>query len=327
MQSFSHETVLLKQTVESIHPHSEGQYIDCTVGGGGHTGEILKQSAPSGRVLGFDKDPVALQHVTETLHDYGTRLTLVHSDFRQIRQAAIDNGFAEVDGIVFDLGVSSPQFDVGDRGFSYRYDAPLDMRMNQTVGQTAAELIQTASEEELSQIFFEYGEERFSRAIARRIVRERENTAIATTGALAELVKEAIPVRYRRSGPHPARRVFQAIRIAVNDELGALAEGLDGAFDLLRIGGRLAVITFHSLEDRIVKQRFAEWSKGCVCPPDFPVCVCGREPLAATVTRKPVVASEEEVAVNPRARSAKLRIVERVRRESDGGGNIQGGNE
>ncbi|SFU57892.1 16S rRNA (cytosine(1402)-N(4))-methyltransferase RsmH [Alicyclobacillus macrosporangiidus] len=312
MSSFVHVSVLLEETVDGLAPRGGGRYVDCTLGGGGHAQRILDASAPSGRLLALDQDETAIAHAGERLRPYGDRVILVRENFRYVRRCVEEARFGLVDGVVFDLGVSSPQFDEAERGFSYRWDAVLDMRMDRRQALTAADLVNGASEEELARIFFEYGEEKFSRRVARAIVRRRETGRIETTGELAELVREAIPAPARRSGPHPARRVFQALRIAVNDELGALQEGLEGAFSVLAPGGRLAVITFHSLEDRLVKRRFAEWCQGCVCPPDFPVCTCGRTAEARLVTRKPIVPSEAEVAGNPRARSAKLRILERL---------------
>ncbi|MCL6599056.1 MAG: 16S rRNA (cytosine(1402)-N(4))-methyltransferase RsmH [Alicyclobacillus macrosporangiidus] len=312
LSSFVHVSVLLEETVEGMAPRDGGRYVDCTLGGGGHAQRILEASAPSGRLLALDQDEAAIAHAGERLKPYGDRVILVQENFRHVRRCVERAQFGPVDGVVFDLGVSSPQFDEPERGFSYRHDAALDMRMDRRQTLTAADLVNEASEEELARIFFEYGEEKFSRRVARAIVRRREMGRIETTGELAEIVREAIPAPARRSGPHPARRVFQALRIAVNDELGALREGLEGAFAVLAPGGRLAVITFHSLEDRLVKKRFAEWCQGCVCPPDFPVCTCGRTAQARLVTRKPIVPSEAEVADNPRARSAKLRILERL---------------
>lgn len=312
MQSFVHETVLLNETVESVNPKDGGLYIDCTLGGAGHTERLLSLSGPTGRVLGLDQDETALAHARNRLAAYADRITLVHTNFRHVDEAARRVGFSPADGIVFDLGVSSPQFDVADRGFSYRFDAPLDMRMDRSHGKTAAEVVNAFDEQELARVFFQYGEEKFSRAIARNIVKARAVKPIETTNELAELIKESIPAKARRTGPHPARRVFQALRILVNDELGALEDSLEKAFQVLRPGGRMAIITFHSLEDRIVKTRFAEWCKGCTCPPGFPVCVCGKEPRAKLVHRKPLTASDVEIERNPRARSAHLRAIEKI---------------
>jgi 16S rRNA (cytosine1402-N4)-methyltransferase len=312
VQPFAHTTVLLEETVDAVLPRDGGRYIDCTLGGAGHSERLLEKSSPGGEVLAFDQDQSAIDHAKGRLAPYRNRVHFVHCNFRHIEQVAKAHGFYPVDGILFDLGVSSPQFDEGERGFSYRFDAPLDMRMDVRQPQTAADLVNHLPEEELARIFFQYGEEKFSRAIARAIVRVRADHPIQTTGELADIVKAAIPAAARRHGPHPARRVFQALRIAVNDELSALEEALQGAFRVLKSGGRLAVISFHSLEDRIVKQAFQEWAKGCTCPPDFPVCRCGNEPQARLVTRKPVVPSAEEIQANPRSRSAKLRVLEKL---------------
>lgn len=315
---FSHTTVLLNETIALVAPHAGGLYIDCTLGGGGHSERLLEASAPDGRVLGVDQDPAALEHATQRLARFGARFTAVRGNFRRIGELAPAHGFAAVDGIIFDLGVSSPQLDEAERGFSYRHDAPLDMRMDPSITVTARDLIHQLDEEALADILYRYGEERFSRRIARAIVERRRQRLIETTGQLAELVKSAIPAPARRSGPHPARRTFQALRIAVNDELGALEEALLGAFRLLKSGGRMAVITFHSLEDRIVKSTFSDWAKGCICPPDFPECRCGRTPQARLLVKKPVTAGEAELATNPRARSAKLRAVEKLAPSSGG---------
>ncbi|QSO49826.1 16S rRNA (cytosine(1402)-N(4))-methyltransferase RsmH [Alicyclobacillus mengziensis] len=308
---FQHESVLLNELVDSVQPKSGGIYVDCTVGGGGHTERLLQLSSPDGVVIGLDQDENALVHARERLAQHGTRLRLIHENFRRIAEVVSELRVGPVDGVVFDLGVSSPQFDVAERGFSYKADAKLDMRMDQTHGITAAEMVNGFEESRLVRVFFEYGEEKFSKSIARAIVRERAKEPIVTTGRLADIIRSAIPAPARRTGPHPARRVFQALRIAVNDELGALDEALDGAFQVLSSGGRLAVITFHSLEDKIVKHRFVDWCKGCECPPEFPVCVCGKKPRAMLVSRKAITPSEVELSRNQRSRSAKLRIVEK----------------
>jgi len=311
--NFNHETVLLMETVMSLQPHPGGFYIDCTLGGGGHTLEILRQSEPDGRVLCLDQDTDALENAEKVLKGFlGTRATLVHANFRNLGAVAEEHGFAAVQGIVFDLGVSSPQFDRAQRGFSYRLDAPLDMRMDMTAGISAGDIVNEWDEGQLADIFFRFGEEKFSRRIASKIVETRAQHYIGTTAELAELVKTAIPAATRRTGGHPAKRVFQALRIAVNDELGALAAGLEQAFERLTTGGRMAVISFHSLEDRMVKQQFANWAQGCTCPPDFPVCQCGRTARAKVVTRKPIVPSATEQERNSRSQSAKLRVVEKL---------------
>ncbi|MBQ1210247.1 MAG: 16S rRNA (cytosine(1402)-N(4))-methyltransferase RsmH, partial [Clostridia bacterium] len=263
----------------------------------------------SGRLIALDQDPDAIAQVTERLKDLP--VTVVRSNFRYMDRVLEDLGIDGVDGVLLDIGVSSHQLDEPMRGFSYHANAPLDMRMSQE-GTTAADLLRELSEQELADIFFRFGEEKFSRAIARAVVRQRETKPLETTEELAELVKAAVPAAARRDG-HPARRVFQALRIAVNAEVDCLSEALDVAFKQLKVGGRLAVITFHSLEDRMVKQRFAEFCTGCTCPPSFPVCVCGKQPAGRLVLRKPVEASEQELAENPRSRSAKLRCIEKLR--------------
>lgn len=310
--AFVHETVLLQETVSSVLPKPGGCYIDCTLGGAGHSELLLQQSSPDGRLLAIDQDETALSHAREKLSQYENRTEFAHGNFRNVYEIGNKYGFADVDGIVFDLGVSSPQFDEAERGFSYRQDAPLDMRMDQSSATTAADLIRDLGEEELASIFFRYGEEKFSRRIARAITKQKVLAPIVTTFQLAELVKNAIPAATRRTGGHPAKRVFQALRIAVNDELGALEEAVLGAFQLLRPNGRLAIITFHSLEDRIVKHMFLEWTKGCICPPDFPVCRCNRKPVGKLVARKPILPSDAEISQNSRARSAKLRVIEKL---------------
>ncbi|QQE80698.1 16S rRNA (cytosine(1402)-N(4))-methyltransferase RsmH [Alicyclobacillus sp. SO9] len=312
MSSFSHQTVLLKETVAFLRPRSTGRYIDCTLGGAGHTLELLQQSAPDGQLLCFDQDLTALNNARVVLADFlQTRVNLVHANFREVGQVARDQGFYSVDGVVFDLGVSSPQFDEADRGFSYRYDAVLDMRMDTSNDKTALQLVNEWTEHQLSRVFSEYGEEKFHRKIARAIVKKRADEEIRTTSELAEIVKGAIPAAARRSGGHPAKKVFQALRIEVNDELNALREALEQAFELLTPGGRIAAISFHSLEDRIVKQTFLKFAEGCICPSDFPICQCGRTPKADIVTRKPIMPSDEEQQSNPRSKSAKLRVVQK----------------
>ncbi len=310
--AFVHETVLLHETVSLVLPRAEGRYIDCTLGGAGHSELLLQESSPSGKLLALDQDEIALNHAKSKLSQYGNRVVFVHTNFRNVFDVATNCGFANVDGIVFDLGVSSPQFDEAERGFSYRMDAPLDMRMDRTSSISAANLVQDLEESELTSIFYRYGEEKFSRRIAKAIIKQRNLRPILTTTELADIVKEAIPAAARRTGGHPAKRVFQALRIAVNDELGSLEEAVHGAFKLLKPGGRMAVITFHSLEDRIVKHTFNEWTKGCVCPPDFPVCRCNQKPKGKLIARKPVIPSDTEVSINPRARSAKLRVIEKL---------------
>lgn len=302
-----HRPVLLGETLAALDVRPDGVYLDGTAGGGGHAFAIASR-LKQGRLIALDQDPDAVAEASERLR--GLPAVVIRSNFADMRAVLHDLGIPGLDGVLLDIGVSYHQLDTPERGFSYHADAPLDMRMSQS-GRTAADLIASLSEKELASIFSRYGEEPFARPIARAVVRAREGEPIATTGALAELVKEAVPAAARRDG-HPARRVFQALRIAVNGELDRLSEGLDAAFDCLNEGGRLAVITFHSLEDRLVKQRFAAWRTGCICPPDFPICVCGRTPAAKLVLRHPATASEQEIKDNPRSRSAKLRCIQKI---------------
>ncbi len=302
-----HRPVLLDETLAALDIRPDGIYLDGTAGGGGHAFAVASK-LKSGRLIALDQDPDAVAEASGCLR--GLPATVVKANFADMCDVLRDLGIGGVDGVLLDIGVSSHQLDTPERGFSYHHDAPLDMRMSQS-GRTAADLVAALPEAELAAIFYRYGEEKFSRPIARAIVRARETEPILTTGALAELVKEAVPAAARRDG-HPARRVFQALRIAVNGELDRLSEGLDAAFDCLNEGGRLAVITFHSLEDRMVKQRFAALLKGCTCPPDFPVCVCGQTPAARLVLRHPATASEQELNNNPRSRSAKLRCIQKL---------------
>ena len=305
---FSHKPVLLRETIEALRIDPCGVYVYGTAGGGGHSEQIANRLT-SGRLVCIDQDPDAIEAVTQRL---GGRpnVKIVRANYSEIKSILAAAGISAVNGVLLDIGVSSHQLDTAERGFSYHADAPLDMRMSRE-GETAAELVNQRSAEELAKIFFEYGEEKFSRRIAERIVREREEEPILTTLRLAEIISAAVPAASRRDG-HPARRVFQALRIAVNHELDRLSDGLEAAFDVLAPGGVLAVITFHSLEDRIVKQRFAGFCKGCVCPPDFPVCICGRTPRGKLVTRRAVESSPEELSENPRCRSAKLRAVQKI---------------
>ncbi len=307
-----HIPVLLAETIRYLNPRPGGVYIDCTVGAGGHARALLERIGPDGMLVGLDRDSAALEAARETLAPFGKQARLVRSNFTGLRQALDALGIQAVDGVLFDLGVSSMQMDSEERGFSYWKDAPLDMRMDRTQTTTAYHLVNGLNEDELARVIGEYGEERWARRIAQFIVRERERRRIETTGQLVEIIKAAIPAAARREGPHPARRTFQALRIAVNDELGALERALGDAVEILRPGGRLCVISFHSLEDRIVKQTFRSLAKGCVCPPELPVCRCGRQPVVRVLTPKPVLPGAAEVATNPRARSARLRAVERL---------------
>ena len=305
---FIHIPVLLGETINGLGIDPDGIYVDCTVGGAGHSSEIAARLSEKGRLIGLDRDPDAVQTATERLAKY-KNVTVVQSNYSDIRSVLDSLGVDKVSGILMDLGVSSHQLDEGSRGFSYHQDSYLDMRMSQT-GTSAADLVNTLSEQQLAKILFEYGEEKFSRRIAANIVRARENAPVQTTSQLADIIRQSVPQKARRE-KNPCKKTFQALRIAVNSEFEHLTKGLDDAFECLRPGGRLAVITFHSLEDRLVKQKFAGWCKGCICPPDFPQCVCGRKPQGRLITRKPVEADQSELESNNRSRSAKLRIIER----------------
>ncbi len=299
---------MAEECINGLNIDPDGIYVDGTVGGAGHSSLIAARLSEKGRLIALDRDPDAVAVASERLSAF-KNVQVVHSNYSQIRDVLDDLGIDYVDGILMDLGVSSYQLDEGSRGFSYHSDAPLDMRMSKE-GMSAADVVNTFSEEELAKIIFEYGEEKFSRRIASNIVSERALRPLETTGQLADIVRESVPQKARRE-KNPCKKTFQAIRIAVNGELDHLSEGLDRAFHSLKGSGRLAVITFHSLEDRLVKQRFAGWCRGCICPPDFPQCVCGRKPEGRLVNRKPVEAGEEELERNKRSRSAKLRIIER----------------
>jgi len=311
MNEFHHISVLLEECLDGLDIKPDGIYVDGTLGGAGHSSQIVKRLT-TGRLIGIDRDPIALQAAGKRLEPYKDRVTLVHSNFCEMAQAVKDLGLSGVDGILLDLGVSSPQLDDGARGFSYMADAPLDMRMNNEDLLSADTVVNTWSQEELKRILFDYGEERYAPRIAAAICRRREEALIKTTLELVDIIRSAMPAQALREKQHPAKRSFQAIRIAVNDELGSVEKAMKEAIPLLNPGGRLAVITFHSLEDRIVKNAMAEAAKGCTCPPSFPVCVCGKKPLVKQITRKPIVASDEELEVNPRSRSAKLRICEKL---------------
>ncbi|WP_316607171.1 16S rRNA (cytosine(1402)-N(4))-methyltransferase RsmH [uncultured Ruminococcus sp.] len=305
---FMHVTVLLREAVDGLNIRPDGVYVDGTAGGGGHSAEILSRLG-NGSLYSIDQDPDAIAAVTERFRD-DPRSHIVEGNFGDMKQLLNDRGVLHVNGVLLDIGVSSHQLDDGSRGFSYHEDAPLDMRMSQR-GMSAADLVNTLEVGELSRIISLYGEEKYAYSIAKGIVRSRAEKPIKTTLELAEIVKENVPQKVRRDG-HPARKTFQAIRIAVNRELDVLESGLQGAFELLDKGGRLSVITFHSLEDRIVKQFMRDKAQGCTCPKDFPVCVCGKKPQVKIITRKPILPSAEELESNPRARSAKLRICEKL---------------
>ena len=304
MSEFHHVSVLLEECMEGLNIKPDGIYVDGTLGGAGHSSRIAAQLT-TGRLIGIDRDPVALKAA-------GDRVTLVHSNFSEMDSALKNLGISGVDGILLDLGVSSPQLDDGQRGFSYMADAPLDMRMNSGDALDAREIVNHWSYEELKRILYDYGEERFAPRIAAAICKRREEKPIETTLELVDIIRGAMPASALREKQHPAKRSFQAIRIAVNDELGSVERAMQRAIPLLNPGGRLAVITFHSLEDRIVKNAMAEAAKGCTCPPEFPVCVCGKKPQVKLITRKPIVSGEEELERNPRARSAKLRVCEKL---------------
>ena len=307
---YGHRPVLLDECIDALQIKPDGVYVDGTLGRAGHSSEIVRRLT-TGRLIALDRDETALAAARERLADYMDRVTLVHSNFSSLGEVLDGLGVDSVDGMLFDLGVSSPQLDDANRGFSYKQDAPLDMRMDASAPLTARELVNTASYEELRRILYEYGEERYAPQIAKAICAAREQKTVETTLELAELIRGAMPAKALREKQHPAKRSFQAIRIAVNDELSELPPMLDAAEAHLKPGGRLAVITFHSLEDRIVKQKLRELATGCICPPEFPVCVCGRTPKMKLVTRKPIVSGEAELHENPRARSAKLRVAEK----------------
>ena len=316
---FHHITVLKEEATEGLRIKPDGIYVDCTLGGAGHSSLIASKLGPKGRLIALDQDDWALNNAKEIMKPYGDKVTLVKTNFRDLESVieqeveAGPDGLSRVDGILFDLGVSSPQFDEGERGFSYNHDAPLDMRMDQSAELTAAEIVNEWPEQEIAKILFTYGEEKFSRRIAKVICERRAVNPIQTTGQLVDIIKEGIPAAARRTGGHPAKRSFQALRIAVNDELGAFEDALHQAVRMLAPGGRVSVITFHSLEDRICKQIFAGYTAKCTCPPDFPMCVCGGgNGQLRLINRKPIIPSEAEITSNPRARSAKLRVAEKL---------------
>ncbi|MCL2425681.1 MAG: 16S rRNA (cytosine(1402)-N(4))-methyltransferase RsmH [Oscillospiraceae bacterium] len=307
----SHIPVLLNECIEGLNINPNGIYVDGTLGRAGHSLEILKK-LDEGKLIAIDRDADAIVEVQKIFADYEEKVIAVHGDFREIEKILKDHNVEKVDGMLFDLGVSSPQIDNAERGFSYMQDAPLDMRMNRIDSLSAFDIINSWQEDELSKILFEYGEERFSRSIARVIVNERTKNKINTTFELNELIYKAIPAAARRKSSHPSKRCYQALRIAVNDELNSIVSMLVAAPSLLRLHGRLCVISFHSLEDRLVKKAFAAGAKGCTCPPDIPICVCGEKPTLKLITRKPIIASNDEMTNNPRSKSAKLRIAERI---------------
>ena len=311
MSEFYHVSVLLDECIEALNIRPDGVYVDGTLGGAGHSSQIVRR-LDTGRLIGIDRDPIALKAAGERLKPFEANVTLVHSNFCEIKAVLQEMGVCGVDGILLDLGVSSPQLDDKSRGFSYMNDAPLDMRMNNEDPLTAYDVVNTWSQDELRRILFDYGEERYAPRIAEAICRIRTERPIETTLQLVDVIRSAMPAAALREAQHPAKRSFQAIRIAVNDELGSVEKVMRDAVECLNPGGRLAVITFHSLEDRIVKTAMVNASKGCTCPPSFPVCVCGKKPKVKLISKKPIVSKQEELDRNPRARSAKLRVCEKL---------------
>ena len=308
---FKHISVLLEESVQNLNINKDGIYVDCTMGGGGHSEKIVSQLSPKGTLIGIDRDTDALAASKQRLKRFNN-VIYVHSNFHNIKNVIASQGIGEVDGIIADLGVSSYQLDNRERGFSSMEDARLDMRMDATSDFDAYKLVNTYSEEQLADVIFRYGEEKFSRKIAKAIVQKREDKPIQTTLELVEIIKKVIPERFRQKGSHPAKRTFQAIRIEVNSELEPLGRAVEDMFDCLKQGGRLSIITFHSLEDRIVKTKYNELALGCTCPPDFPICVCGKTPRGKVITRKPILPTEGECEQNKRSKSAKLRIIEKL---------------
>ena len=308
---FSHKSVLLGETIEGLNIKPDGIYVDGTLGGGGHSYEICKRLSDKGRLIGIDQDAAAIEAATERLREFKDRVTIIRSNYCEIKKQLNNIGVTSVDGIILDLGVSSYQLDTADRGFTYREDAPLDMRMDQRQTRTAKDIVNEYSERELYGIIRDYGEDKFAKNIAKHIVRAREEKPLETTGELINVIKAAIPMKVRAVGGHPAKRTFQAIRIELNNELGVLTDSLDTMIDLLNSEGRLCIITFHSLEDRIVKNSFRRNENPCTCPREFPVCVCGNHSKGKVITRKPILPGEEELTENKRSKSAKLRIFER----------------
>ena len=311
--AFSHRSVLLLECMDALAIRPDGTYVDGTAGGAGHSAQIASRLGESGRLLALDQDMTAVRVATERLSQFGPRAQVVHSNFCELARVCEELEISHIDGLLLDLGVSSYQLDTAERGFSYQADAPLDMRMNEEQSLTAKQIVNEYAEDALRRILFEYGEERFSSRIASNIVRAREIAPIETTGELVEIIKRSIPAQAREGGHHPAKRSFQALRIEVNAELDVIAPAIKSAVRLLNKGGRIAIITFHSLEDRIVNQTFADLASGCTCPKNFPICVCGKHPQVKVITRKPILPSEQELEENPRSRSAKLRVAEKLK--------------
>jgi len=310
--TFEHKSVLLNETIDSLNIRPDGIYVDGTLGSAGHALEVVKRLGPKGRLIGIDQDADAIAAAGERLKDYDSQVTIVRNNYEQIDAILSDLGIPKVDGIYLDLGVSSYQLDTPERGFTYREDAPLDMRMDQRNTTAAADIINGYSEFDLYRIIRDYGEDKFAKNIAKHIVRAREEKRIETTGELIEIIKAAVPMKVRAVGGHPAKKTFQAVRIELNKELEVLNQSIDKMIELLNPGGRLSIITFHSLEDRIVKTRFRNNENPCTCPPDFPVCMCGKVSKGKVITRKPIVPSDEEIENNKRAKSSKLRVFEKI---------------
>ncbi len=311
MSNFKHVSILLNECIEGLAINPDGVYVDGTLGGAGHSFHIAQKLSKNGRLICIDRDDMALENAKIRLADFLDRIIFVKSNFSEIDEAVKGAGFDGVDGILFDLGVSSPQLDIAERGFSYMADAPLDMRMDRTQAKTAFDVVNTYERGEILRILRDYGEEKFASAIASKIVAQREIQPIKTTLELVEVIKSAMPAKAKKEKQHPAKRSFQAIRIAVNDELSSVELAMEKSIELLNAGGRLCVITFHSLEDRIVKSAYNKGATGCTCPSDFPICVCGKSPKVKFIKKKPILPTEEEIEENPRARSAKLRICEK----------------
>ncbi len=308
---FNHKSVLLKETIDGLNIKPEGIYVDGTLGGGGHSYEVCARLGEKGSIIGIDQDEAAIEAAGVRLKDFGEKVTIVRSNYCKMKSKLHELGIDKVDGIMLDLGVSSYQLDTAERGFSYREDAPLDMRMDRRQEMTARDIVNDYSEMDLYRVIRDFGEDKFAKNIAKHIVRERGRRPVETTGELTEIIRGAIPMKYQKKGGHPAKRTFQAIRIELNRELEVLSKSLDDMIEILNPGGRLCIITFHSLEDRIVKRAFKKNENPCTCPKDFPVCVCGKIPKGRVVTKKPVLPGEAEISENSRAQSAKLRIFER----------------